>query len=278
MIVPARASESRHCCTVPSVTATSMIFHSTGSHKGLNLLVQLWVWTFARRRRVEFGSRPCAAATISQERSTICDSMRGYSFHYLTFSAKANSHRSINMLRNVPTEFLCPITMEIMDYPVLSRHGHNFERSAIVAWIEEGSGVCPMTRLPLTMRDLINNNGLLREIEQWRQENGMSTGRPFDEMQSDGSDIMHRVYGAAIPTLLPVDRGEASDPPSEATADSANTAVSSPTRAPHSVRPKLLPWPLISPSRRQRLSQAQLGPRRNRMMARKPLRAEIVAM
>jgi U-box domain len=193
--------------------------------------------------------------------------------------SQANNKRSNNMMRNVPTEFLCPITMEIMDYPVLSRHGHNFERSAIVAWIEAGSGVCPMTRLPMKMSDLINNNALLREIEQWRQVNGMSTGRPFDEMQSDGSDIMHRVYGAAIPTLIPRDRSEASAPSSGvATAASVNNLVSSPTLAPHSVRPKLLPWALTSPSRRQRLSQAQSGPRRDRMMARNPLRAEIVAM
>jgi U-box domain len=182
------------------------------------------------------------------------------------------------MLRNVPTEFLCPITMEIMDYPVLSRHGHNFERSAIVAWIEEGSGVCPMTRLPLTMRDLINNNALLQEIEQWRQDNGMSTGRPFDEMQSDGSDIMHRVYGAAVPTLLPVGRGAASALLSEATPASASTTVTSPMRAPHSVRPKLLPWASISPSRRQRHSHAPSEPKRSRMLARNPLRAEIVSM
>jgi U-box domain len=257
-----------------------MIFPS--SHKGQldkYSWVQLWVWT-AR------ASTPRRIWLLSMRRrhdiarSDVRSAIPCIPTHSITSLSlpRQTSKRPINMMRNVPTEFLCPITMEIMDYPVLSRYGHNFERSAIVAWIEEGSGVCPMTRLPLTMRDLINNNALLHEIEQWRQENGMSTGRPFDEMQSDGSDIMHRVYGAAIPTLLPVDRGQASAPPSEAIADSANTAVSSPTRTPHSARSKLLPWPLISPSRRQRLSQAQLGPRRNRMMARNPLRAEIVAM
>jgi U-box domain len=154
-------------------------------------------------------------------------------------------------MSNVPTEFLCPITMEIMDYPVLSRYGNNFERSAILAWIEEGSGTCPMTRLPLTMRDLIHNNSLLNAIEQWRRMNGLSTGRPFDEMQSDGSDIMHRVYGAAIPSHLSVARGEASSPPTT----SVSPADSSPTSITLIARSKL--WTLVSWSRRHRLSHPQ---------------------
>jgi U-box domain len=153
------------------------------------------------------------------------------------------------MMSNVPTEFLCPITMETMDYPVLSRHGHNFERSAIVAWIDKGSGTCPMTRLPLTMRDLIHNNSLLNAIEQWRRMNGLSTGLPFDEAQSNGSDIMRRVYGAAIPSLILRDRGEGPSP----LAASANPAVSNPTSITRIARSKLRT--LASWSRRHRLSQ-----------------------
>jgi U-box domain len=164
----------------------------------------------------------------------------------IPFPAKARS-----MMHNVPTKFLCPITMEIMNYPMLSRHGHNFERSAIVAWLKEGSGVCPMTRLPLEMSDLIHNSTLSNAIEQWRQVNGMSIGRPFDEMQSDGSDIMRRMYGAAIPYHLPLNSGKASSPPTT----SANPAGSAPTSTPRSARSKL--WTLVSRSRRQRLSPPQ---------------------
>ena len=34
-----------------------------------------------------------------------------------------------------PSHFLCPLTLDVMNDPVDTPHGHSFERTAILAWI-----------------------------------------------------------------------------------------------------------------------------------------------
>ena len=38
----------------------------------------------------------------------------------------------------VPSQFLCPITQEIMDDPVTTADGHAYERAAITRWLSDG--------------------------------------------------------------------------------------------------------------------------------------------
>lgn len=65
-----------------------------------------------------------------------------------------------------PNRFLCPITMEVMTDPVMSRNGHNFERAAITDWLKTNSH-CPQTRDPMSAGDLSPNRALKEEIEEW---------------------------------------------------------------------------------------------------------------
>jgi U-box domain len=81
----------------------------------------------------------------------------------------------------IPSEFLCPITMEIMAHPVMTRYGHNFDRSAIVTWIcsQNGSdGECPLTRKPLRLCDMIHNRNLELSINMWCQDNNYQIKQP----------------------------------------------------------------------------------------------------
>lgn len=66
----------------------------------------------------------------------------------------------------VPQRFLCPLTLEILRHPVLSRYGHTYERSAILQWLQNNES-CPFTRLSLTPRYLISNELLKMEIQKW---------------------------------------------------------------------------------------------------------------
>lgn len=50
--------------------------------------------------------------------------------------------------------YTCPIALVVFEDPVRSPHGHYFERSAIVEWISAHNN-CPLTRLPLTLGDLV---------------------------------------------------------------------------------------------------------------------------
>jgi hypothetical protein len=72
----------------------------------------------------------------------------------------------------VPDEFICPISLQIMDYPVVTKNGTTYEREAILDWLARGSNTCPTTRLPLTLSDIIPYVQLEFRIRRWKIENG----------------------------------------------------------------------------------------------------------
>jgi hypothetical protein len=73
----------------------------------------------------------------------------------------------------IPSDFICPITLQLMVAPLMTRTGLSFERAAIFGWLEQGSGSCPLTRKPLTASDLIPNRRLKTQICEWRANNGI---------------------------------------------------------------------------------------------------------
>ena len=68
----------------------------------------------------------------------------------------------------VPDRFVCPLTLDVMTDPVMSRYGQSFERDAILQWLEEGHKECPCTRRPLGLRDIVSNHQLRLEIRRWQ--------------------------------------------------------------------------------------------------------------
>ena len=58
---------------------------------------------------------------------------------------------------DAPEEFLCPISMEVMQDPVIAADGHTYERRAIEAWFERAQ-TSPTTNEPLPHVNLIPNH------------------------------------------------------------------------------------------------------------------------
>jgi U-box domain len=75
----------------------------------------------------------------------------------------------------VPSKFICPLTLDIMKDPLISRHGQSYERRAIMEWIHQGNSTCPMTRQPLRLSGLITNHSLKAQIQQWKKENNYNS-------------------------------------------------------------------------------------------------------
>ena len=73
---------------------------------------------------------------------------------------------------NVPEEFICPITNEIMKNPLMSIHGFNFEREAIFEWLQTHS-TCPLSRRELNVSKLVTNCALRERIRGWCEANHM---------------------------------------------------------------------------------------------------------
>lgn len=71
----------------------------------------------------------------------------------------------------VPLDFVCPLTLEVMNDPVISKHGKNFERSAILNWLGLGHGSCPLTRKPMRLSDIITDHRLRMRIYSWKKKN-----------------------------------------------------------------------------------------------------------
>jgi hypothetical protein len=74
-----------------------------------------------------------------------------------------------------PASFVCPLTTELMEDPVMDLCAHNFERAAITEWLSSKAthDCCPISRKPLTVDDLVPNHTLAERIDKWKwhQEN-----------------------------------------------------------------------------------------------------------
>jgi len=68
---------------------------------------------------------------------------------------------------NIPDEFICPITLEVMEDPVICNDGYTYERSAI----ESITGnISPMTRQEIDKTNLIPNRALKNCILRYNEK------------------------------------------------------------------------------------------------------------
>lgn len=66
--------------------------------------------------------------------------------------------------QQLPVDFRCPISLEIMSDPVILSSGHTFDRSSIQRWLDSGHRTCPITKLPLPPHPSLIPNHALRSL------------------------------------------------------------------------------------------------------------------
>ncbi|KAG7022164.1 E3 ubiquitin-protein ligase PUB22, partial [Cucurbita argyrosperma subsp. argyrosperma] len=77
------------------------------------------------------------------------------------------------MAVEVPSDFLCPISLQIMRDPVTISTGITYDRESIEKWLSSYKNrhvvvpSCPVTKLPLSELDLTPNHTLRRLIQGW---------------------------------------------------------------------------------------------------------------
>ena len=69
---------------------------------------------------------------------------------------------------DVPPAFLCPISREIMNDPVMASDGHTYERRSITVWLRE-KDTSPKTNAPLHNLDLTPNHTLRNAISEFAE-------------------------------------------------------------------------------------------------------------
>jgi hypothetical protein len=67
----------------------------------------------------------------------------------------------------IPSNFLCPISLEMMKDPVTALTGITYDRDSVEGWLQRGHSTCPVTARPLRAEDLIPNHATRRMIQDW---------------------------------------------------------------------------------------------------------------
>jgi hypothetical protein len=84
----------------------------------------------------------------------------------------------------IPQYFLCPITQNIMNEPVIDNEGNSYDKKAIEKWLEN-KNTSPITRNHLCLTYLKTNRSLKDAIEQY-----IKISPPTDIIMYDDNDIL----------------------------------------------------------------------------------------
>jgi hypothetical protein len=99
--------------------------------------------------------------------------------------------------------FLCPITREIMEDPVMTVDGHTCERRAIAAWFALGRRTSPSTGANIGSTNLIPNFGMRKAIEEFLAVNSQY----IREVQTrEDQEVALRLQLASVEERLRVSR------------------------------------------------------------------------
>ena len=71
---------------------------------------------------------------------------------------------------DIPEDYVCPITQEMMKNPVVAANGHSYEYSAIHEYLKRGNKKSPLTREILKNDVLIKNHRLRIIIQGFRDK------------------------------------------------------------------------------------------------------------
>jgi len=72
--------------------------------------------------------------------------------------------------KEIPPQFICPITQEVFMDPVFTDDGHTYERAAIVEWLKNHT-TSPLTNQTLDSVVVRPNHALRSAIDEFRLKN-----------------------------------------------------------------------------------------------------------
>ena len=68
-----------------------------------------------------------------------------------------------------PDEFVCPITHDVMEDPVVAADGHTYERAAIERWVAKKL-MSPKTGGVLGSATIFPNHSIRSQIREWQEK------------------------------------------------------------------------------------------------------------
>jgi hypothetical protein len=107
-------------------------------------------------------------------------------------SSSSFSQSMMSLTINIPDEFRCPISLDLMRDPVIVSSGHTYDRISIAEWINSGHHTCPKSGQRLIHTALIPNYALKSLVHQWCYENNVSVNEPKGNNNSGSSSKRHK--------------------------------------------------------------------------------------
>jgi hypothetical protein len=103
---------------------------------------------------------------------------------------------------NHPDEFLCPITYELMEDPVVCADGHTYERAAVTEWLATHDR-SPKCNTVLEHKFLIPNHSMRKQIMEYRDRNAATSARMSKRCKRMGSEAPAAPsFGSVVMELL----------------------------------------------------------------------------
>jgi hypothetical protein len=109
----------------------------------------------------------------------------------------------------LPPDAICPLTLELMEDPVVVADGHSYERRAIEAWFARGHRRSPRTNLPLPHPVLVPNHALRGLIAELVARGATTSTR---STQGDWEARIPKIEQEAWPDNAPVQAEWGLDP------------------------------------------------------------------
>lgn len=147
-----------------------------------------------------------------------------------------------------PEAFLCPISFELMDDPVVASDGHSYQRFAIEAWLEKND-TSPKTNMAMDKR-LIPNYSFRSLIDIWKDVQARTSARtdaappPAAFGSSDVSSALAQLPSADAATATaatPTATTATAATPTAATPAAAAPDVATPAAATSAANPATAP-------------------------------------
>lgn len=98
-----------------------------------------------------------------------------YMHERLVLLKQSESYNSVQ----IPADFCCPLSLELMTDPVIVASGQTYERAFIRKWIDLGLTVCPKTRQVLAHTNLIPNYTVKALVAHWCESKGVKLPDPM---------------------------------------------------------------------------------------------------
>lgn len=147
--------------------------NATGSdqdiHRGLSEKLQLVTISDLSEESLALHEMSIRAdpAAVVEKMSMLLKKIKDFAQALVPASLTGTSSKDNSTSAVIPDAFRCPISLCLMEDPVMVSTGQTYERASIAKWFKAGNDTCPTTQQKLVNKSLTPNYALHGLIVQW---------------------------------------------------------------------------------------------------------------